>query len=152
MSRFWGRAGAGILFVCESDETLMLVLRSQDVEQPGTWGIPGGACGEDGFFDEGERSDISEEEAWRCAVKETKEELQYFPKKWKVTGIVEYRKEDFVYRTFIVNVSAAEKKNLSRKSRLNWENDALEWRKLSAVNPDDADLHFGVRHVLRETR
>lgn len=37
---FRGRAGAGMLFTCEDDNTVFLMHRSRYVEQPGTWGLP----------------------------------------------------------------------------------------------------------------
>jgi len=37
----WGRAGAGVLFTTGTQ--ILLLKRSSWVDQPGTWGIPGGA-------------------------------------------------------------------------------------------------------------
>ena len=46
---YWGRGGAGMMFVCSEDRTVLLLLRAEWVEQGGTWGVPGGGIGE-GFF------------------------------------------------------------------------------------------------------
>lgn len=46
---FWGKAGAGIFFTCEEDNTVFLMHRSRDVEQPFTWGIPGGSVSGEGL-------------------------------------------------------------------------------------------------------
>lgn len=41
--KYWGTEGAGLLFVCQEDNTCLLLKRSHSVQEPGTWGIAGGA-------------------------------------------------------------------------------------------------------------
>lgn len=146
---FWGKFGAGVLFVCSVDNSVMLALRSQDVQEPGTWGITGGSCSGEGFYGDDEESGGGVDDAWDCAVRETEEELDYFPKKYEVVGQVIYEKGSFRYTTFVVDVSLAEKKNISSKSNLNWENDAIEWFDVNKAVAKKG-LHFGVRHVFKE--
>lgn len=40
--KYWGKAAAGILPMCRKTGRILLTLRSQEVMEPGTWGIPGG--------------------------------------------------------------------------------------------------------------
>jgi hypothetical protein len=40
---FWGRQGAGCIFLALDTERLCIAHRSRKVEQPGTWGTWGGA-------------------------------------------------------------------------------------------------------------
>ena len=40
---FWGRAGAGVLFLARDTGRILIAHRSADVEQPDTWGTWGGA-------------------------------------------------------------------------------------------------------------
>ena len=39
---FWGKSAAGVLPLCPKTGRVLLTLRSQEVMEPGTWGIPGG--------------------------------------------------------------------------------------------------------------
>lgn len=146
--RFWGRAGAGILFHCTADDTYLLVLRSSQVEQPGTLGIPGGACGAEGFFTGKEGKQIGEAQAWVCAMREAKEELSWWPKSKKVSGVVLFEKENFQYQTFIVDIGASEKAEAERSIKLNWENDEFLWMTIPEMNEAHDHLHYGVQYVL----
>lgn len=143
---FWGKAGAGIMFMCAEDKTVMLVKRSAGVMEPGTWGITGGSCKGEGHWSGEEGEAVSEEEAWMCAGRETLEELRYFPKKLEIVSKVVYRKKSFSYTTFIVNITAHEKEKMSGKIVLNWENDEFRWFDLSTV-ADQPDLHYGAQYV-----
>ncbi len=147
--QFWGRAGAGILFVCDADKTIMTVLRSDEVLEPGTWALPGGSCNGEAMASSHEGQSVSKEEAWRCAVKETKEEIGYFPKKYKIVDKIVFKKDAFAYTTFVVAVDKREKQNLYEKAVLNWENDDLAW-----ATPKETerrgDLHFGLKYILEQ--
>ena len=148
---FWGTSGSGVMFVCPEDGSAMLLLRSGEVEDPNTWGIPGGAlAGTEGFHDV---SDIKREETsladlWMSAQKETREEIGYFPKNYKMVGQTVFRKGNFAYTTFIVAIPLTEKDIISMRSSLNWENVDLGWFNLHDLSEKE-DLHFGVHHVLQ---
>jgi 8-oxo-dGTP pyrophosphatase MutT (NUDIX family) len=148
--RFWGKAGAGILFHCTDDDTYLLTLRSQDVEQPGTLGIPGGACGEEGMFTGKEGRQIGEAQAWVCAMRETKEELGWWPKQKQVAQVVLFQKANFQYQTFIVDIPASEKAEAEKSIKLNWENDNHVWMSLAEMVAAREQLHFGMQHVLEQ--
>lgn len=128
----WGNAGSGCLFT--TGERILLLKRSWDVEEPGTWGLPGGAIPEDC---QGDCPD-----ALQSALQETQEELGSVPAH-KVVDQYVYQEPGFQYTTFICQVDepAAE-----TNFQLNWENTNYGWfsrRELASL-----DLHFGVEGLL----
>jgi len=128
----WGNAGSGILFT--TGEKILLLERSPYVEEPGTWGIPGGAIPqeEDGSFMDAQES----------AEKETEEELGFLPSYTLVDQYV-FESGSFRYTTFIAKVSPDA---VELDFYLNWENDAWHW--FTPEELDDVNLHFGVVEVL----
>lgn len=151
-STFWGRSGAGILFICPDDGTLMLLKRSAEVQEPNTWGISGGSCDGEDFCGEDECEPVSMDDAWECAKRETKEELGYFPKDYMTQREIIYKQGKFEYTTFVVSVSLAEKKNIIKKHKLSWENDEIMWERPDDWDLDCPSLHFGVQYVLKELK
>ncbi len=131
----WTKKASGILFVCPKDKTIMLTYRSKNVDQPLTWGITGGGC---------EDSDTFE-----CAKRETIEEIVYFPKKYKTVGKTIFKKDDFQFVTFIVQISKEEKTNILINHKLNWENEDLKFFSLYKLLALD-NLHFGVKFTLNK--
>jgi len=146
---FWGTAGAGILFVCEEDQTYFLMHRSRSVEQPRTWGIPGGSVKGEGFYDSGMSAERPTDATfWKGAKKETKEECGDLPNMSKsdIIGYIDFVSGSFIYRNFIVSLSLEEKLEWTPTIELNWENDTYEW--ISFDDVDSYNLHFGVVYVL----
>jgi 8-oxo-dGTP pyrophosphatase MutT (NUDIX family) len=150
--QYWGRGGAGILFVCQDDNTVLLVLRSADVEQPFTWGIPGGSVRGEGMYSRRGASapSISDSDFWRGAKTETVEECGSLPPNFSDADLVaqfDYVDGSFCYRNFVCNISSEDKR--AWDIELNWENDEYAW-----VSADDlssmGDLHFGSVFVLRK--
>ncbi|HUW43145.1 MAG TPA: 2'-5' RNA ligase family protein, partial [Thermoplasmata archaeon] len=138
----WGREGSGYLFVCP-DGTAMLLLRSADVTEPGTWGVPGGAlAGTDGFHSV---EDITAKADLDCLRKsaeaEVRQEIGYMPVVSRELGTTVFSDGGFRYVTFIAEISATEKDRMGKETRLNWENDRAEWFPLSRL-PEG--LHEGV--------
>jgi 8-oxo-dGTP pyrophosphatase MutT (NUDIX family) len=151
-STFWGRAGAGVLFHCTYDDTYLLVRRSRDVEQPGTWGVPGGACGKGGFYEDSQGRAIPTAQAWKCAQRETIEELSWLPVRRGARMPIVYQKGKFRYTTFIVDVDKDEKHDANIAIALNWENDEFRWFSLAQMAALGDKLHFGVQYVLQYLR
>lgn len=149
-NRFWGKAGAGILFFCTDDKTYLLTTRSAQVEQPGTVGIPGGSCKGEGFYSEEEGRQVGQAEAWACAMREVTEELGWFPHEKKIVSEVLFEKGNFTYRTFIVEVPLAEKKIGNATMQMNWENDDARWFKVNTVWYIWPKLHFGAQYVFNQ--
>ncbi len=143
---FWGRAGAGILFTCEEDNTVFLMHRSEDVEQPGTWGIPGGSVSGEGFYDSDIGTDRPTDETfWAGAQQETIEECGSLPNDIELVDTLDFVSGSFVYRNFICNISLKSKLAWTPTIELNWENDGFDWFMFDEL-PED--LHFGVEYIL----
>ena len=142
---YWGRAGSGILFTCK--DLVFLTLRSASVEQPHTWGIPGGSCSGEAMCSAlGERTEPDTAKARESAANEVREELGCLPKGEEL-GRAIYRDRGFTYTTFLVELSQHEARRLVSSMKLNWENDEASWfsRQEALALPN---LHFGARYVL----
>lgn len=121
------RKGAGIFFVCTEDNTALLIRRSPEVSEPGTWGISGGNLKEGESFARG-------------AIRETYEELGSIPR----GRIVEVRKntgESWKFAIFVADISWKQKKVWSAKIRLNHESDQFKWFRLNDFPPN---LHSAI--------
>jgi 8-oxo-dGTP pyrophosphatase MutT (NUDIX family) len=120
--------GAGILFVCLDDNTVLLARRSQSVSEPGTWGVPGGS------LEPGENT-------VQAAKRETIEEFGSLPKKIRPIQSLINRRGDWEYVTFVVEITLDEKAVWTPSIRLNDENDKIVWFRLSRL---PAELHSSV--------
>jgi len=147
---FWGRCGAGILFHCPEDGTFMLTLRSGDVQNGGLLGIPGGACGEEGFFSPEQGRSITQKKAMECAIREVIEELGWFPHEYQAVAQTLFQSGKFQYRTFVLAVPPEEKERSLKTSSLNWENDAIEWLTEEQIASRWDRLHFGVQFAFKQ--
>lgn len=123
---FWGKQGAGVLCIAENTGRILLLKRSSEVQEPGTWGIPGGAS-------EGKQSPIV------TAKKELREETRY-------KGPIElhksfvYRSGGFQFHNFIGYVPK------EFRPVLDWENDRWGWFSFDKL---PSPLHFGVKALLQ---
>jgi 8-oxo-dGTP pyrophosphatase MutT (NUDIX family) len=124
----WGRRAAGILFERDHGK-ILLVLRSDEVMDPGVWAIPGGR------IEEGEKAEAS-------AHLETEEEMGKIPP-YKIMGQDVYRSGDFEYTTFRSRMKEKDAKKW--KPSLNWEND--DWRWFS-VDRLPEPLHPNVKKLI----
>ena len=127
---YWGNAGSGMLFT--TGDEILLLHRSSFVQEPNTWGIPGGAIPED--EDTGRLMD-----PLRSAVKEVREEVGQVPPHRVVDKYV-FQDGGFRFTTFIAKVGK------TFRPRLDWENSDYAW--VSREDIDDYRLHFGVRRLL----
>jgi len=127
--RFWGNRGAGILLIAKDTGRLLLVLRSNEVNEPGTWGIPGGA------IDDEDESEVS------AAKREAHEEVGY-------RGPIEihasyvFKAAKFRYFNFIGIVPK------EFEPRLDWENDEAGWFSMDEL---PSPLHFGLKALLQNS-
>lgn len=133
VGKYWGSAGSGILFTCNGK--ILLLKRANWVEQPGTWGIPGGAIPVDPAT--GQSMD-----AWESAEKEATEELGSLPS-MRHTDKTVYQDGNFTYTTFIVEVPT------EIKPAMNGEHTDYVWAEPDAL---PKPLHFGVEYVLKNKR
>ena len=156
---YWGRGGAGVLFTCSEDGTVLLLLRAAWVEQGGTWGIPGGGIGE-GFFRTPMQPITDLDVFRRKAQQEAEEECGGLPPGMARVpeGLPYTQYEDcgFRYTTFILDIPKAQK-DAWRPYSADGENDAFVWFPLDKVKarrplPDEYgslhDIHFGVNFTM----
>jgi len=106
---------------------VLLVLRSQDVTEPGTWGLPGGKI-------------EPSEKPLPAALRELREETRFRGKLLLFPSFV-YKEPGFTFYNFL----ALAKTEFDPK--LDWENDDAGWFELDQL-PEP--LHFGVGRLLEE--
>ena len=126
----WGRAGAGVLLVARDTGRILLALRSAEVMEPGTWGIPGGRV------EEGDT-------AKHTAVTEVHEEFGIKLTKRSLTPLYAFVEPGFRYDTFMSVVP-----NEQLDVTLNWESDDARWFNVDSL---PKPLHFGTKLLLSDT-
>lgn len=143
--KFWGRAGAGILFF--SGNSVLLVKRSSSVREPLTWGVPGGSVSGEGSFESEDLPEqiLPERQYWRGALREVEEELGSIPEGPQPFDKVVFKNHGFTYVTFCVRIPEASKSKW--KIELNWENEDAAW---FPVNHLPKNLHPGVEFVISQ--
>ena len=149
----WGLAGSGILYFCPDDNTILLLHRSNKVEDPGLWGIPGGAVrsgrgNEEKYHEEDEEApEYSEDELRETAFTETVEELGHLPEHNQEQSYHTTLTNNFPFTTFLVVVTLEQKNTISRKIQLNWENDDHDWFRVDFL-PEN--IHPGVEIAIQQ--
>ena len=150
---YWGSGGAGMLFVCRADGTLLLLLRSDAVSQPGTWGVAGGGIGEDWVRTPVPReSQVSDPGVFMAtALREAEEECGSLPPGFTsraVVGSTTYEDCGFRYRTFICDVTLEQKEAWTPQLRSpDGETSEFKWFHVEDL-PPRGRLHFGTSYVL----
>jgi len=119
----WGQSAAGVLFVCKKTKRILLLLRSEYVLEPDTWGIVSGK------IDEGENPKDA-------ATREAKEEIGYEAQ--NLIQVYVYEHGDFRFYNFVCYVED------EFQPELNWENEKYEW---FSINDIPNDLHYGVKDL-----
>lgn len=133
----WGACAAGPFIFAEDTGRLLLMLRSWDVLEPRTWGVPGGRC---------EREDKDEV---ACAIRECREETLYQGKLRMVTeSPYVYREPAFQFHNFVGFVDHEFVPVIGAANpEHGWENDGFGWFDLDSL---PKPLHFGVKKLLAE--
>ncbi len=130
----WGNQGAGVLIVSSDHTKVLLLRRSGYVDDPGLWGIAGGASQE---------TQKGCEPALVTAISEANEEMGSLPNGKLYEQAFEYKKPgtSFTYRTFVLEVDTQD-----FQPKLNLEH--IDWQWFDIAGLDDAMVHPGVKVVL----
>lgn len=103
--KYWGRGGAGIVFICPERGTILLGKRASWVMDPGTWGSPGGAV-DGGMHTTPIEDPITDESVFRdAALRETEEECGSLPPGLTLSGRTEFEDEGFRYVTYLARLT-----------------------------------------------
>ncbi len=114
------RNGAGVLFTCTEDNSALFLLRSDEVSEPGTWGVPGGS------MEQGEQP-------FDTARRETLEELGSVPRGAEYIDHLVNENNNLEYHIFVYNISLDEKKEWSNTILLNHEHIEYRWFKQNKI-------------------
>ena len=128
---FWGKAGAGALIVAKSTGRLLIPKRSDEVEQPNTWGVWGGAI-------DGGKTPV------QAVQQEVEEECGYhghmelYP-----LYVFKDAHSGFQYFNFLAVVDD------EFDPVLNWETSNFGWFTLDNL---PSPLHFGLKSLLNDPK
>lgn len=127
---FWGRQGAGCIVLAQSTGRILLPLRSDSVQEPGTWGVWGGA------IDEGQSPSES-------VVRELQEEAGYTGQIVAEEPLYVFRDKGsgFTYYNFLLVIPD------EFSPDLNWETERAQW---FDINELPRPQHFGLSALLRD--
>jgi 8-oxo-dGTP pyrophosphatase MutT (NUDIX family) len=155
-----------MMFVCSADNTVLLLLRAEWVDQGGTWGVPGGGI-EEGYYQTPIREPVTDPRIYvRVAVREVEEECGGLPPGLSASALVsaastgrlpytEYEDCGFRYLTFIVDLTP-EQKAAWRPYSSDDETDDFVWFPRTKVRRgatlDGHRLHFGVEFTMSQLR
>jgi|ERR1700733_3802410 len=128
---FWGKAGAGCIFLAKATGRLGIVHRGPSVEQPNTWGTIGGA------IDPNESPQRAVEREGQEEVGYTRQHGDYF------VPLDMFESGTFRYTTLLYVVEA------EFNGRLNWESQDFNWFTLDDL---PQPLHFGIAATLSKTK
>ncbi len=118
---FFGKAGAGCIFLARSTGRILLAHRSEMVEQPGTWGGWGGAIN-------------SGEDPEQAVRREVAEEAGYHGD-FDMVPLFVFKKDSFRYYNFLVEVDD------EFRPVLDWETQGSRWCEWGEW---PRPLHFGL--------
>lgn len=124
---FWGKAGAGCVFVARSTGRLLLCHRSRAVEQPGTWGNWGGA------IDPGESPE--------AAVQREAHEETGHPGPFESIPLYVFKSGSFTYYNFLVVVDE------EFTPKPDWESQGHRWCEWGQW---PQPLHFGLQSLFKD--
>ena len=126
-TNFWGSEAGGVLVYCSTTDRYLILLRSDNVLEPNTWGIISGKLDDD---------ETNVEDA---VLREAEEETGY-----KLGNLIPsfiFEKTNFKFHNFVSII------NEEFTPELNWENSHYKWVKLNEM-PDN--LHFGLKLLLQK--
>ena len=122
---FFGKKGAGCLFLALNSGNVLIGKRSEKVMEPGTWGTWGGKI-------DGDETPVE------ALQRELQEELGFYQQADYV-GVCVYKNGEFEYFNYLVTVSQ------EFQPTLNDETDDFEW---TSIDNLPQPLHFGLQEAL----
>lgn len=126
---FWGRSGAGCVFLSKNTGRVMLAHRSQDVVEPDTWGTWGGAI------------DLNES-PFESVQREVHEETGYVGNCTIMPLALFTHPTGFRYQNYLVIVG------VEFEPILNWETQSFRWTELEDL---PMPLHPGATYLMSES-
>jgi len=130
-SRRWGTRGAGIIVAARETGRILLLHRSDEVNEGGTWGTPGGKIDPREDARTAAIRELREESGWTSPVTVLKEPVFVFTE------------PDFEFSTFFGYVDD------EFEPYLNWESQDAGWFTLGRL---PKPLHFGVEALMRKQK
>lgn len=125
---FWGKKGAGCIFLAKDTTKIGIALRSRFVQEPNTWGTVGGAIDPD-------------ENVVTAIKREAKEELGYNGE-LKLLPLYTFKHySGFVYENYLAVVPR------EFVAKLDWENQDFGWFDFNHL-PDENKWHKGLKTLL----
>lgn len=132
---FWGKAGAGVIFMARDTGRILLPFRSAYVEQPHTWGTWGGA------IDQGENPA-------EAAAREAYEEAGYSPRPNDIIPLYVFKHTSgFRYYNFLVLVPHEFEPRAGEGHA--WETEGADWFE---VGDWPSPMHFGLKNLLSDPK
>lgn len=130
---FWGNVAAGVLPYCKETKRFLINFRSEEVNEPHTWGIWGGKLDNDENIED-------------AVIREFEEESQYSDNIELISAYVfQNPNGDFKYYNFIGIIEN------EFTPVLDWESEDFKW-----VTEDELynheDMHFGLEGLLNDTK
>ena len=124
-SLFFGNEGAGVLVYCRKTNRFLLGLRSELVNEPGTWGTFGGK--------------IEDDSDPKLAAKRELEEETKYNGHINLIHFDTFKSGNFKFYNFLGIVEK------QFEPTLDWENDDAQWFSLDEF---PRNLHFGLRRLI----
>lgn len=122
---FWGKQGAGCIFLSKDTKRILLPFRSKNVLEPNTWGVWGGAIDKNETPESAVRREVSEEAGYKGNVEFVK--------------LAVFEKDTFKYHNFLAIVDTEFTPNL------NWETETYKWVEFGNW---PSPMHFGLKYLL----
>lgn len=122
---FWGKQGAGCIFLAKDTKRILLPFRSRAVLEPNTWGVWGGAIDKNESPESAVRREVKEEAGYKGNVEFVK--------------LAVFQKDSFQYHNFLAIVDT------EFTPDLNWETETYKW---VPYGEWPSPMHFGLKYLI----
>jgi len=128
---YWGNKAAGVLCVSAQSGRFLVMLRSDEVNEPNTWGVLSGKVDGKESFEQ-------------AATREAREETGYTGKV-SLTPMYKFKDNDFTFQNFLGIVDQ------EFEPKLNWESEDSRWLTLQQLEKLPRK-HFGLTALLKDQK